>query len=61
MRLDTEAPKASVLQTCEMRITVPGHELEFVDELYRWNEEGQGFTTARLGCSQHIPADQTDL
>lgn len=42
-------------------ITVPGHELEFVDELYRRDEEGQGFTTTRLGSSQNIPTEkQTD-
>lgn len=41
-----------------MSITIPGHELEFVDELYRWNEEGQGFTAACLCCSQHVPGEK---
>lgn len=39
-------------------LTVPGHELEFVDELYRWDEEGQGFSTTRLGSSQDIPTEK---
>lgn len=39
-------------------ITVSGHELEFVDELYRRDEEGQGFTTTCLGSSQNIPAEE---
>lgn len=40
------------------RITVPGHELEFVDEFYWRDEEGQSFTTSCLGSSQNIPAGE---
>lgn len=39
-------------------ITIPGHELEFVDELYTRDEEGQRFTTTSLGSSQNIPAEK---
>lgn len=39
-------------------ITIPGHELEFVDELYTRDEEGQRFTTPSLGSSQNIPAEK---
>lgn len=39
-------------------ITIPGHELEFVDELYTRDEEGQRFTTPCLGSSQNIPAEK---
>lgn len=39
-------------------VTVAGHELEFVDQLYRRDEEGQGFTTTRLGSSQNVPIER---
>lgn len=28
------------LQVRRLSLTIPGHELKFVDELYAWNEEG---------------------
>lgn len=39
------------------QLTIPGHELEFVDELDARNEEGQSFTAACLCRSQDIPAE----
>lgn len=58
------APKAGNTEEEEWinsSLTISGHELEFVDELYARDEEGQRLTAPRLCCSQNIPAEkQTD-
>ena len=45
-------------QRIDNHLTVSGHEPEFVDELYRRDEEGQRFTTSCLGSSQNVPAEK---
>lgn len=41
------------------RLTIPGHELEFIDELYGGDQEGQGFPTACLSSGQNISTNRT--
>lgn len=48
-----------LLLSCKLKcssFTVPGHELQFVDELYTRNEKGQSFSTSSFSGSQNIPA-----